>query len=60
MDSVVHSSLPLWACLASLLAAPVIVLFRRELFLREGTTFVAGFLKFGLVLAMLPLIQGGR
>lgn len=60
MDPVVHSSLPLWACLASLLAAPVIVLFRRELFFREGTTFLAGFLKFGLVLAMLPVILKGQ
>ncbi len=60
MDPVVHSSLPLWACLASLLAAPVIVLFRRELFLREATTFVAAFLKFGLVLAMLPIVTSGK
>lgn len=60
MDSVVHSSLPLWACLASLLAAPAIVLFRRELFLREATTFVAAFVKFALVLAMLPIVTGGN
>ncbi len=60
MPTVVHSSLPLWACLASLLAAPVIVLFRREPFLREATTFLAGFIKFGLVLAMLPVISSGK
>jgi multicomponent Na+:H+ antiporter subunit D len=60
MQSAVHSSLPLWACLASLLAVPAIVLFRREPFLREATTFVAGFLKFGLVLAMLPVVLDGR
>ena len=60
MDNVVHSSLPLWACLASLLAVPVIVLFRREIFLREATTFVAAFVKFGLVLAMLPIVSGGK
>lgn len=60
MPAVIHSSLPLWACLASLLAAPVIVLFRREPTLREATTFAAGLLKFGLVLAMLPWVLDGR
>jgi multicomponent Na+:H+ antiporter subunit D len=60
MQDAVHSSLPLWACLASLLAVPVIVLFRREPFLREATTFVSGFLKFGFVLAMLPIVLDGK
>lgn len=60
MPSAIHSSLPLWACLASLLAAPVIVLFRREPALREAATFAAGFLKFGLVLAMLPWVLDGQ
>ena len=60
MDNAVHSSLPLWACLASLLAAPVIVLFRREPSLREGATFVSAFVKLGLVLAMLPIVAGGK
>ena len=60
MESNVTSLLPVWACLASLLAVPMIVIFRRELFLREMTTFIAGFAKLGFVLAMLPLILDGK
>lgn len=60
MESDVASSLPLWACLASLLAVPVILLFRREPFLREGATFVAGFVKLGLVVAMVPIVLEGK
>lgn len=60
MENVVTSSLPLWACLASLLAIPAIVLFRREPFLREASTFVAGFVKFGIVLAMVPIVLEGQ
>lgn len=60
MDNTVHSYLPLWACLASLAAVPLIVLFRREIFLRELVTFGAGALKFAFVLAMLPIILEGK
>lgn len=60
MENSVHSYLPLWACLASLAAAPLIVLFRREIFLREFVTFGAGILKFAFVLAMLPVILEGK
>lgn len=60
MENTVNSLLPLWACLASLAAVPLIVLFRREIFLRELITFGAGLLKFGFVLAMLPLILEGK
>ncbi len=56
----VHSSLPLWACLASLLAVPGILLFRKNPFLREGVTFASGFIKLGLVVAMLPLVLDGN
>ncbi len=59
MESVT-SFLPAAACLASLLAIPLIILFRKEEFLRELCTFAAGFVKFGIVLAMLPLILDGK
>lgn len=60
MEETVTSSLPVWACLASLLAVPLIVLFRKEIALREATTFVAGFAKFVIVLLMLPIILDGK
>lgn len=60
MENTVTSFLPVWACLASLLAVPAIVMFRREVFLRELTTFTAGFVKLGFVLAMLPVILDGK
>ena len=60
MDNAVNSLLPVWACLASLLAVPLIVLFRKEIFLREMSTFIAGFIKFGIVLTMLPIILSGK
>jgi len=60
MENSEHSYLPLWACLASLAGVPLIVLFRREIFLRELVTFGAGALKFAFVLAMLPIILEGK
>lgn len=60
MENSVHSLLPLWACLASLAAVPLIVLFRKIPFLRESVTFAAGIAKFGFVLAMLPLVLDGK
>jgi multicomponent Na+:H+ antiporter subunit D len=59
MSDIVHSSLPLWACLVSLLAVIPIVLSGRSPNRREFFTFVAGFTKLGLVLAMLPVVLGG-
>ncbi len=60
MENTVSSFLPVWACLASLLAAPLIVLFRKEIFLRELATFTSGFVKLGLVIAMVPIILDGN
>lgn len=60
MENSVTSLLPVLVCLASLLAVPAILLFRKEPFLREAATFTAGFVKFGLVLAMLPIILSGK
>lgn len=60
MEGTVYSLLPVWACLASLLAVPLIVLFRKEIFLREAVTFAAGFAVLGFVLAMLPIIIDGK
>ena len=56
----VRSSLPLWACLVSLLAVIPIVLSGRSPNRREFFTFLAGFIKLGLVLAMLPIIWKGQ
>jgi multicomponent Na+:H+ antiporter subunit D len=55
----ITSIIPVLACLASLLAVLPIVLLRSKPNFREGATFVAGFLKFGLVLSMLPTILDG-
>lgn len=60
MENSVQSFLPLWACLASLAAVPAILLFRKEIFLREMATFGAGIAKFAFVLAMLPLVLDGK
>ncbi len=60
MENTVSSLLPVWACLASLLAVPVIVIFRKEQTLREMTTFLAGFIKLGFVIAMVPIILEGK
>ena len=46
------SMLPVWACLASLLAVPALLIFRKEPFMREAITFLAGFVKLGFVLAI--------
>jgi len=51
---------PVLACIVSLLAVLPIILFRKKANLREGATFVAGFLKFGLVVSMLPTILAGK
>ncbi len=61
MDSVnvIQSNLPIWACLASLLAIPGIALFRKEILLRELVTFVAGILKFYFVLQIFFLVKDG-
>ena len=60
MENTVSSLLPVWACLASLIAVPVIVIFRKEQTLREMTTFLAGFIKLGFVIAMVPIILEGK
>jgi len=60
MENAAPSLLPVWACLVSLLAAPLIVAFRREIFVRELVTFVAAFLELGFVLAMLPMVLDGK
>ncbi|MEM7145985.1 MAG: monovalent cation/H+ antiporter subunit D family protein [Verrucomicrobiota bacterium] len=59
---VIYSWVPVWACLASLLAVVPIVWFgkRGMVNAREGATLVAGVVKFALVLSMLPLVRGGK
>ncbi len=59
MNPAITSSTPLLACLASLAAVLPILLLRKSPNLRESATFVAGFIKFGLVVSMLPTILGG-
>lgn len=60
MENTVTSFLPVLACLASLAAVPLILIFRKEPFLRELATFGAGIAKFAFVLAMLPLVLDGN
>lgn len=59
MPSTITSFTPVLACLVSLLAVLPIALLGRTPNLREGATFLAGFLKLGLVLSMLPTILAG-
>ncbi len=56
---VVNSYLPAYACLASLIAIPGILLFRGEPFLREAMTFAAGAVKLGLVIAIYQVVKDG-
>ena len=56
----VASQLPLYACLASLLAVVPIVALRRSPNAREGVTILAGLLKFSFVLLMLPGVLNGK
>ena len=56
----VTSNLPLFVCLASLLAVIPIVLFRNQPNLREGATVLAGIAKLALILWMLPGVLDGK
>ena len=56
----VPSNLPVFVCLASFLAVLPIVLFRKQPNVREGATILAGVIKLGLVLSMLPGVLGGQ
>ena len=58
MDTV-FSIKPLLASLISLVAIVPIVLSGKRPNLREGWTFLAGFIKLGIVVSMLPVILGG-
>ncbi len=57
---IIASQLPLFACLASLLAVIPILLFRKTPNLREAATIGAGALKLAIVLTMLPGILEGK
>lgn len=54
------SFIPLFTWLVSLLAVPAILLCRKKPDVREGVTFLAAFLKLGMVFMMLPLIREGK
>ncbi len=56
----ITSITPLLAVLVSLAAVPLIVVSGRRPNLREAWTFLAGLVKLGLVLSMLPTILAGR
>lgn len=55
----VISFTPVLAILASLLAVIPIILLGRRPNLREGASFLVGFIKFGLIASMLPTVMGG-
>ena len=59
MTPTIISFTPVLVCLVSLLAVIPIVVLGKKPNLREGATFTAGFIKFGLVVFMLPTILGG-
>ena len=54
------SLIPFLAWLVSLLAVPAIILLGKKPDAREGITFLAAIVKFGLVLLMLPLVREGK
>lgn len=56
---VIYSLRPLLAVLVSIAAIAPILLSDRRPNLREGWTFLAAFIKFGIVVSMLPAVLGG-
>ena len=54
------SFIPLFTWIVSLLAVPMILLFRKRPDAREGVTFLAAFMKLGMIFMMLPLIREGK
>ncbi|MCK4458790.1 MAG: monovalent cation/H+ antiporter subunit D family protein [Methanosarcinales archaeon] len=54
-----QSITPLLAVLVSMIASVLILAFGKYPNIREGWTFVAAFIKFGLVISMLPMILKG-
>ncbi|MCK5109544.1 MAG: monovalent cation/H+ antiporter subunit D family protein, partial [Methanosarcinales archaeon] len=59
MVTEINSITPLLAVLVSMIASVLILASGKYPNLREGWTFVAAFIKFGLVISMLPLILKG-
>ena len=59
MSSTINSFTPVLAALVSLVAVLPIALLGRSPNLREGATFIAGIIKFGLVVSMLPSVLAG-
>ena len=57
--SVIQSWLPVYACLASLLAIPGICLFKKEESLREAITFIAGIIKLIFVVMIYNQVKDG-
>lgn len=60
MPEVVQTYAPLWACLTALLAVVPMLILRRETALREGITFLAGFVMLGFVISMVPEVLAGK
>jgi multicomponent Na+:H+ antiporter subunit D len=60
MPETVAMNTPLWACLVSLGLVPVLLLLRRRPNLREGASLLAGAIKLGLVLSLLPVVASGK
>lgn len=56
----VVSAIPLFAILVSLVAVPLIILSRNYPNLREAWTLLAAFIKWGLILSMLPGVLAGK
>lgn len=56
----IYSMTPALAVLVSMVASIMILAFGKYPNIREGWTFVAAFIKFGLVISMLPLILDGK
>lgn len=59
-SEIYNSFIPLWAVLVSLAAVPLILLSSKYRNLREFWTIAASFIKFGLVLSLLPGALAGK
>lgn len=59
MNEAITSIKPILAVLCPLMAAPSIVLLRRQPNLRESATLIAAVIQFAIILSMAPVVVGG-
>lgn len=60
MPETIESLNPLFAWLVSLALVPVVLLLRKRPNLRDGASLVAGVVKLGLVISLVPMVMAGK